>query len=733
MRLFSVLLAGAVLPLAACTETVEVASTPEAQAEVVASTDPAPVEVTSAEEEDPYLWLEEIEGEAALAQVEEWNRETEDKLMGVAGVAERAERARAILNSPDRLEINSDEAEDFVIGTRVLNHWTDENSKRGLWRIADLDEYLAGSPDWRTLIDVDALGEAEDESWVWHGAECLAPDYKRCLIALSPGGTDADVVREFDLETGSWVKGGFALPLGKNEVSWVDADTLLVSPDEGGDSLTESGYPRTARLWTRGTHWSEAVQVMEVPQDRVWLFPTSFDDGDTRYTFLRTGPDFFTEEWHLLVDSKPIKMPMPSSLEVLDIFAGQLITKLIEPLDELQAGDIVSWDMEAMASGGTPSPQLVMRPSASQSLENVTTTDHFLFVSALDDVSGKLFAIAREGEGWTTARELPMAANSTIEMVGASGRRDTVFVKVDSMLAPTALVAMEADGSSRVVQQLPELFDADGMSVTQHFATSKDGTKVPYFLVKRDDVTEPTGTLIHAYGGFRAAQLPSYLVEQPYRSGPLGLFWVEDGGAFVLANIRGGSEYGPKWHANALREKRQNSFDDLAAVAEDLIARGVARPDGVAISGRSNGGVLTGAGITQRPDLYAAAIIGSPLFDMKRYHKLLAGASWVSEYGDPDKPEDWTFMSKYSPYQNIQPGTDYPATFWYLSTKDDRVHPGHARKGAARLEAYGNAVYYRENTEGGHSVGSDNEADALRAALEWAFLMKEVGTSKAPE
>ena len=728
MRLNQMLLAGAALPLAACTTMGEEAVTtdPIDAKQVVEESDPAPVEVASLDQEDPYLWLEEIEGEAALAQVKEWNAETEAKLADVDGVAERAERARQILNDPNRL-VNG-----FVIGDKVLNHWQDETNKRGLWRIAGLDDYLAGNPAWTTLIDVDALAEAEGEAWVWHGANCLAPDYERCLVSLSPGGTDADIMREFDLTTGEWVEDGFMVPLGKSAVSWVDRDTLLIAKDEGGDTLTESGYPRIAKLWTRGTPWTAAQQVLDVDAKQVWLFPNAVMDGDKRWMFLQSGPDFFNQDRYVLVDGKPVKLALPQSVEPQGILDGQYIATLVDPLGEFRTGDLVSWDLEALARGESPAPQLVMRPTASQAIESVATTDNKLWITALDDVAGKLFILDHGEDGWTAPGVIDLPDNSTLGFATASGKRDLALVTVDSLLQPTTLYAVGSDGSTTTVQQLPEQFDASNMTVTQHFATSKDGTRIPYFLVTRNDVTEPTGTLIHAYGGFRAPSLPQYLTAEPSRSGPLALFWVESGGAYVLANIRGGGEYGPAWHEAALREKRQNSFDDLAAVAEDLIARGVARADGVAISGRSNGGVLTGASITQRPDLYRAAIIGAPLFDMKRYHKLLAGASWVGEYGNPDDPADWEFMKLYSPYQNIKPGVDYPATFWYLSTKDDRVHPGHARKGAARLEAYGNDVYYRENLEGGHSVSTDAEANAVRAALEWAFMMKEVGTT-APE
>jgi prolyl oligopeptidase len=407
-----------------------------------------------------------------------------------------------------------------------------------------------------------------------------------------------------------------------------------------------------------------------------------------------------------------------------------VIMTLVDPLGGSAPGSIVAFDIAQMLSGQKPSPMLVMAPSKSQAVEEVSASDHVLWVKALDDVSGKLFALIRRADGHWDSKALALPSNSTIHIAQTAGKQDLAFATVEGMLTPTTLTAVAASGETKTVQALPAQFDASQFTVDQGFAKSKDGTRVPYFLVRKKGVTRPTGALIHAYGGFRNAQTPTYLTAQPYRSGPLGLFWVEDGGAFVLANIRGGGEYGPAWHKDALREKRQNSFDDLEAVARDLIKSGVARKDGIAISGRSNGGVLTGAAITQHPDLYRAAIIGSPLFDMRRYSKLLAGASWIDEYGDPDKAEDWAFMKRYSPYQNVRQGVRYPATFFYLSTKDDRVHPGHARKAAAKLQDLGNAVYYHEYLEGGHSVGADREEDAMRAALLWAFLTKEVGTAR---
>jgi len=676
-----------------------------------------------AQTNDPYLWLENVTGEKALQQVKAWNAETEAELAKMPRYEEHRQRALAILNNPRQIA-----TPDSVMGDVVANHWIDADHKRGLWRVSPLAAYLAGKPEWRTLIDVDALGKAEGKSWVWHGANCLPPEYLRCLVSLSPGGGDADVIREFDIPSGKFVEGGFTVPEGKNNATWVDGDTLLVARVESEATATRSGYPRTVKSWKRGTPWSSARTIAEGIESDISVGPFAVMDGDTRYVGIDRGIGFYADKRSILMpDGRLVELPVPETAEFETILNGQAIVRLIDALGELQPGSLVAFDLPAMLAGKTPSPTLVMAPTKSQSIEEVASSANILWVKALDDVSGKLFALSRQPDGSWSQREVPMASNSTIHIVETSDKNDFAFATVEGMLDPTRLLAVGPE-DVRTVQVLPAEFDASKFTVEQRFATSKDGTRVPYFLVRKKGVTGPTGTLVHAYGGFRVAQTPTYLTEQPYRSEPLGMFWVEDGNAFVLANLRGGGEYGPEWHKAALREKRQNAFDDLEAIARDLIQTGVARKDGIAISGRSNGGLLVGAAMTQHPELYSAVIAGSPLEDMKRYSHLLAGASWMDEYGDPDKPADWAFISKYSPYQNVRKDVKYPPVFFYLSTKDDRVHPGHARKMAARLKAYGDPVYYHEYTEGGHSVGADRSEDAVRAALLWEFLTKEIGS-----
>ena len=687
---------------------------------------PTTIAAQDTDADDPYIWLEEIQGERALAKVDQWNADTEAVLTDQPEYPLAKAWAKQILDDTRQIAMP-----DAIQGDMVTNLWRDADNPRGLWRIASLESYMAGAPEWRVLIDVDKLGEDEGQSWVWHGANCLAPEYARCLIALSPGGTDADVVREFDVTTGRFVDGGFSLPEAKSNVAWFDEDTLFVGTDEGEGSLTDSGYPRLVKLWDRGTDFSTARQIAEGEQADISASGFSVLDGDTRWRFVNRSPSFWTNQISLVKEGgSTVPLPLPEDAEFEAVLNGFVIAKLNSALETTggteQPGALVAWSLQSVLDGSNPAPFAVFRPSDTQAIEEVAASETKLWVKVLDDVSGKLIELSPGQSGWT-ARDMELPANSTVQIAETSGRGDTAFVTVESMLTPPTLYAVPSEGEAVAIASEPAQFDASKFTVEQKFATSKDGTKVPYYLVRPKDAQGPLPTLIHAYGGFRAAQTPKYLTAEPYRSGPLGLFWVESGNAYVLANIRGGGEYGPRWHEDALREKRQNSFDDFHAVADDLVASRLTTPGHIAASGRSNGGVLVGAVANQRPDLYGAIISGSPLIDMRRYNKLLAGASWMAEYGNPDVPEDWAFMKEWSPYQNMSDGPDVPAAFYYLSTLDDRVHPGHARKAAAKHEAYGQTFYYHEYREGGHSVGSDHEEDAKRAALLLSYLNREIG------
>ncbi|WP_288456561.1 prolyl oligopeptidase family serine peptidase [uncultured Sphingomonas sp.] len=678
--------------------------------------------IAAAPAADPYAWLEDIEGARALGQVKAWNAETEAVLTRDPRYAGDVQRARAILDDEAQIAMP-----DEVLGDRVVNLWRDAKNPRGLWRIADLPGYLAGKPQWRTVIDVDALGRKEGQSWVWHGASCLAPDYARCLVRLSPGGTDAQVIREFDLASGRFVDGGFTLPEAKSRATWMDRDTLLVATDWGAGSLTTSGYPRIVKTWRRGTPLAQATTVFEAPASIVEADVWGYADGARRWSFVDVGRTFFEHEYRLLLPGGGLaKLPAPAGSDLQDVIDGRAIVKLNRALGRIPAGALVGYSLVDLAQGRTPAPELVLAPNARQAIEEVAASDGVLWVKLLDDVQGRLVALTRGDDGRWTQAPVALPANSTVHLAATAGRQDMAFATVEGMLTPPTLYAVERGAAPRAVQALPARFDASQFDVVQRFATSRDGTRVPYFLVTKKGAARPAPALIHAYGGFKNAQTPTYLTDQPYRAGPLALFWVEQGGAYVLANLRGGGEYGPRWHQAGLREKRQNVFDDLHAVAEDLVKTGVSAKGKIGISGRSNGGLLVGVAMQQRPDLYGAVIAGSPLEDMKKYTHLSAGASWIDEYGDPNKPADWAFIRRYSPYQNVKAGVRYPPVLFYLSTKDDRVHPGHARKLAALLKAHGNRVYFHEYLEGGHSVGADHAEDARRAALLDAFLRREL-------
>jgi len=689
----------------------------------------AAVTAAAAEDKDPYLWLEEIEGKKALDWVKKENAATDKLIVGRPGFEADRKRARAILDDERQIAEPGE-----VMGETITNFWRDAANPRGLWRQSPLDAFLAGKPVWTTLIDVDALGKTEKQSWVWHGADCLAPDYTRCLVSLSPGGTDADIVREWDRTTKSFVDGGFTLPQAKSSVTWENADTLLVATDYGAGSMTASGYPRIVKRWKRGTPLASAETVAEGEHEDVGMNVFALVDGDKRWPMISRGTTFYTTKYLIrgVSGESYHSTIIPESASLRDVLDGQAIVFLNEDFGTgFPAGSLISLSLEDMSADSQVAIIPVMTPTKAQAIENVSATDNVLWVKALDDVEGKLFALRRDpATGNWSQKEVPLAANATVQIAGTVGKRDIALATAETMLMPPTLYAVSENKAPQAVQSLPATFDAKEMSVEKRFATSKDGTQIPYFLARKKGATGPVPALIHAYGGFRAAQTPGYLTGQPYRAGPLGLFWVEDGNAYVLANIRGGGEYGPAWHQAALREKRQNSFDDLHAIAEDLVKTGVSAKGKIAISGRSNGGVLVGAAMTQRPDLYGAVISGSPIKDMRRYDKMLAGASWVAEYGDPDVPEDWAFLSKYSPYQSLRKSVTYPPIFLYLSTKDDRVHPGHARKYAARLKEFGNTVYYHEYIEGGHSVGADHAEDAVRAAMLHAFLLRELVEKK---
>jgi prolyl oligopeptidase len=671
---------------------------------------------------DPNLYLEQVDGARALTKVKAWNAATLARLEKQPGFADYRAKALALLSTNQKIA-----EPDQILGDKVLNFWQDEEHPRGIWRLSRLADFASGKPRWRTLLDIDAMSKADNKKWVFKGATCLSPAYIDCMVSLSNGGGDAVEVREFDLDKTAFVPGGFTLPTGKTDVSWASPDALFVGTDFGPGTLTDSGYARIVKLWKRGTALSTAAMLAQGVKSDVAVRVRTLVDGSRTWPVLSREVDFYHHKVsHVRADGKLVQSPLPDDADIQDVLDGRVIAALKSPWKGRPAGALVAYSVPELLAGKSPSIETVFVPNQHQAVEEVSASNSRVWVKYLDDVSGRLTALARTPDGSWSGTPVPLPDKSTVHLNATASASDLAFATVEGMLAPPTLFRVDLAAPPAAIQALPAQFDASNMVVEQHFATSPDGTAIPYFLVHRKNVTGPVPVLMHAYGGFELAQTPSYLVHEPYRSGPLALFWVQEGKAYVLANIRGGGEYGPAWHKSVLRENRQKAYDDLYAVAQDLVARGTTRKGRIAVSGRSNGGLMASVAITQRPDLFGAAIIGSPLVDMKRYSHLLAGASWMGEYGNPDVPADWAFIRKYSPYQNLKRGVKYPVPFIYTSTRDDRVHPGHARKLAARLEQYGDPFFYEEAIEGGHAAGIVPEEDAQRVALETVYLNLEL-------
>jgi prolyl oligopeptidase len=667
---------------------------------------------------DPNLYLEQIDGARAIATVKGWNAATLAVLEKQPGFAEYRAKALALLSTNQKIA-----EPDQILGQKVLNYWQDEQHPRGIWRVSPLAAFAAGHPQWRTLLDIDAMSKADNKKWVFKGATCLSPAYVDCMVRLSNGGGDAVEVREFDLDKAAFIANGFFLPTAKSEVSWAGPDALFVGTDFGPGTVTDSGYARIVKLWRRGTPLSGATMIAQGQKSDVSVNARSLVDGDRTWPIVTRAIDFYHHKVsHIAPDGRLVASPLPDDADIEDVLDGRVIASLKTPWQGRPAGALVAYSIPDLLAGRAPAIETVFVPNEHQAVEEVSASRSKVWVKYLEDVSGRLTALTRAADGTWSGAPVALPDKSTIHLNATASTEDVAFATVEGMLTPPTLFRAEPGAAPAAIQTLPPQFDASTMVVEQHFATSPDGTKIPYFLVHRKDVTGPVPVLMHAYGGFELAQTPSYLVHEPYRSGPLALFWVQQGNAYVLANIRGGGEYGPRWHNAVLRENRQKAYDDLYAVAQDLIARGVTQKGRLAVSGRSNGGLMAAVAITERPDLWGGAIIGSPLIDMKRYSHLLAGASWMGEYGNPDVPADWAFIRKYSPYQNLKCGVKYPVPFIYTSTRDDRVHPGHARKLAAKLEQCGDKFFYAEAIEGGHAAGIVPEEDAQRVALEAVYL-----------
>ena len=678
----------------------------------------------SAAIDDPYLWLEDTDGARSLDWVKARNAES---VKAYGSSAEFEKTRNAILEVMD-----SDARIPYVakMGEHYYNFWKDKAHPRGLWRRTTFAEYKKPNPQWETLIDVDAIGNKEGVGWVWEGAECLKPEYRHCLVSLSRGGADATVVREYDLKTKTFVENGFTLPEAKTQISWIDKDRVYVGTDFGPGSMTKSSYPRIAKEWKRGTPLGEATTVYEGKDEDLAISAYRDHTPGFEHDFVSRAIDFWSSETFLRgKDGKLTKLDIPLDAASLNTHREWMTVQLRNAWSvggsTYPSGALIAIKFDDFMAGKRDFAVL-FAPTETTSLAGYSWTRHHLILDTLKDVVSQLEVLtppAKAGGGWKRAPLGGAPALSTIS-AGAidADASDAYFLTVSGFLEPTALYyGTLGQGRAKPLKHSPSFFDASKYRVQQNFATSKDGTRVPYFVIGPKELRLDGGnpTLLYGYGGFEVSL-------QPYYSGSIGRAWLARGGVYVLANIRGGGEYGPRWHQAALKAERLRAYEDFAAVAEDLFAKKITSQPHLGAMGGSNGGLLMGNMLTLYPQLWSAIVCQVPLLDMKRYTHLSAGASWIAEYGDPDKPEEWAYIKTFSPYQNVEKAKKYPPVLFTTSTRDDRVGPHQARKMAARMLEYGDDVSFYENIEGGHGAAADNKQAAFMSALGYEYLWKHV-------
>ncbi|WP_226929270.1 prolyl oligopeptidase family serine peptidase [Janthinobacterium aquaticum] len=667
---------------------------------------------------DPLQWLEDISGERPMDWVRTHNAVTVKELQSQPGFAALDARLKTILNSKERIAYVSKE------GDYYYNFWRDAQHVRGIWRRTTLAQYQAADTQWETVIDLDALAASEGENWVWGGVSCLYPKGERCLVSLSRGGGDAKVVREYDVAKRAFVDDGFKLPEAKGSASWIDTDTIFVSTDFGPGSMTSSGYPRMIKQWRRGTPLTDAKTLYEAQASDMSAGAYKDFTPGHEVQFVERQIDFYSSEMFLREGDSLKKLPKPIDANAFTV-RDQVVLTLRSDWNingkTYPQGALLAMDFAAFMQGKQDF-EVLYAPTATSSLDGVAATRSAILITELDKVKNRITELRHvDGKWLRRAVDAPALGTLVVNPLDPVDS-DQYFLIVTDFLNPTTLYLGQVQSDARTkIKSLPAYFDAKPYKVAQYESTSKDGTKVPYFVImnKKTRLDGKNPTVLYGYGGFEVSLKPNY-------SGIIGESWLKQGGVYVLANIRGGGEFGPRWHQAALKENRQRAYDDFISVAQDLIKRKLTSPRHLGIMGGSNGGLLVGAVLTQRPDLFNAVVSQVPLLDMRRYNKLLAGASWMGEYGDPDVPEQWSYISKYSPYQNVFKDRKYPRTLFTTSTRDDRVHPGHARKMVAKMDEQGHDVLYWENTEGGHAGAANNDQQALMWAMTYTFLQKQL-------
>ncbi len=674
------------------------------------------IPVTSMAQDDPFLWLEEVEGEKSLEWVKDQNSKTLAYFADIPEYEQTLSEAYDILTDEKKLvypEIHQDD---------VYNFWQDANHSRGILRKQPVNSYVAGKSDWEVVLDIDKLTEESGIPWVYKYVDFAGPESNRCILILSEGGTDASHLREFDIAEKRFVKDGFNVPSAKSNFEWINENEIYIATDFGEGSLTKSGYPRIIKRWERGTPLSEAELVFEASEEDMIVAASVLHDKDNIYEFIHRYIDFYNQEVFLLLDNELRKLPLPDDFD-FTILDGNMVLHLLSDWTigkaTFKSGDVVSVPVQDLLTD-SPSVEYLFQAGDRVSVESVGRAGDRIYMLTLNNIKSEL-SFFNHADGQWNSKKAELPAQGAISMIFSSPFQPLYAVTYSSFNQPATLYLGNSTQTvpSEVMRQT-DYFDASGILVDQYEVTSADGTKIPYFINRPKDM-EFNGNnpvMILGYGGFNIS-------ETPYYSATIGKFWLEKGGVFVLANIRGGGEFGPSWHEAAIKENKQKSYDDFIAVAEDLIDRKITSPEHLGIYGGSNGGLLVGAVMVQRPDLYGAVACFVPLLDMKRYSHLLSGNSWIAEYGDPDKPEEWAYISKYSPYQNVKAG-EYPAVLFLTSTRDDRVHPGHARKMTAKMLDQGHDVMLFENTEGGHGASYTPEETARTIAMYYSFFRKEL-------
>jgi len=671
--------------------------------------------------DDPFIWLESVDGQRARDWVRDQNDYTLKLLSADPNYADALAEAEAILTAPDRIPYGE------LAAGQVYNFWQDRAHPHGLWRRTSLADYQATEPHWDVLLDLDALSKTRNENWIWKGALCLPPANLRCLVKLSRGGGDAIVVREFDVAARAFVKDGFDVAEAKTDIAWVDIDTAMVTTNWGPDTLTQAGYPRVVKAWRRGQPLRDAQTIYEAePGDAAVALKTVFGVGRVD-RFIVRGLDFFrTELFHVDPSWRVTRIAVPEFAEFKGIHRGQVLLQLMRDWRTagrvFLQGSVVSFSLDDyLKSGGAlPAIRSLFTPDAKTIVSSLATSKDAVYLSLLQNVKGRVHEVTFDGAQWLW-RRIALPENGTTDIVSASDADGQVMVRYANFLTPDTLYLVQPQGEPRAIRQLPPRFDAYGFEIRQFEALSTDGAKVPYFVVRKEDTLNNgrTPTLLYAYGGFNIATTPWYW-------STAGKLWLEKGGAIAVANVRGGGEFGPRWHEAAQGVNRQRNFDDFAAVARDMIARGISSPKRLGAMGASQGGLLVTGTAIQNPGLFGAVLAQVPLTDMLRYTQMSAGASWIAEYGDPTNPSQRAAILRWSPYQNVQAGTKYPRIFFLGSTRDDRVHPGHARKMAAKLQANGAPYLYFETVDGGHDMTSTLHRRAEQLALTYVYFRRQL-------